>query len=99
MARLGSVRPGQGTKGHYDVRQEVRGRGEVVFAVVWWIPAEGTPIRLFDAVEGRLPELALAVAAYLVEHRLPFRAEAQGDMRRLGVPYPAQPADAESGPE
>jgi hypothetical protein len=98
MARLGSVRPGQGTKGYYEVRQEVRGSIELTFAVIWWHPAEGQPIRVFDAVEDRLGELALAVASYLVEHELPFRAEAQGDLRRMGVPYPAEPPDSE-GPE
>jgi hypothetical protein len=98
MARLGSVRPGQGTKGYYEVREEVRGNAGLKFAVIWWIPAEGQPIRVFDAVEDRLPGLAEAVATYLVEHRLPFGAGAQGQMRRMGVPYPAEPRDAE-GPE
>jgi hypothetical protein len=93
MARLGSVRPGQGTKGHYEVRTEVRGHAGLRFAVIWWMPPEGTAIRVFDAVEDRLGELALAVASYLVEHELPFRAEAQGDLRRMGVPYPAEPRD------
>jgi hypothetical protein len=76
----------------------VRGHQGLTFAVIWWHPAEGKPIRVFDAVEDRLGELALAVASYLVEHELPFRAEAQGDLRRMGVPYPAEPPDAE-GPE
>jgi hypothetical protein len=100
MARLGGVRPGQGTTGHYEVRQEVRGHQGLRFAVIWWVPpgGEGKPIRVFDAVEDRLPGLAEAVAGYLVEHELAFSAPAQGQMRRAGVPFQAAPPDAE-GPE
>lgn len=96
MELMGSPRaerPGT-PPGHYEVKPWVN-RGRKVsgqLALVWIDAKDREHVELVMPVD-RLPLVAEAVAGYLVEHRLPFGAGAQGDMRRAGVPFPALPAD------
>jgi len=80
--------------GRYELHpQVIRGREVAGVWAVVWVPEDGHPHQEMVIVTDRIPMLAEALATFLVEHQLPFGARAQGELRRAGIPFPAEPAD------
>jgi hypothetical protein len=93
LSEVPQQRGKQPPRGHYELRQQViRDRPvEGVYALDWVPDDGGRRHQELVIVTERLPMLAACVAAFLVEHELPFGARAQGELRRAGVPFPVLP--------